>query len=183
MSAPAKLWRHCSRLCAAALRALAIQRAWRGGGRRMRVFEMCAWLYARLRWLWGLQAPQSHGGVMRIGCSTAAPIAFHCSVQLARARQPLLVHTSRQSSLPNKTLPARHLLPSLRLHAISPRPFSRQRHGAWAGTGAFRLLGRTAREGDLEGGRGLGGGCSAAQGLAPIVHEGRRTHQRTQFTQ
>ena len=149
----------------------------------MRVFEMCAWLYAHLRWLWGLQALQSHGGVMRIACSTAAPIAFHCSVQLARARQPLLFHTSRQSSLPNKALSAGHLLPSLRLHAISPRPFSRQRHGARAGTGAFRLLGRTAREGDLEGGRGICGGCSAAQGLAPIVHEGRRTHQRTQFTQ
>ena len=25
----------------------------------------------------------------------------------------------------------------------------------------------------MEGGRWLGGGCSAAQGLAPIVHEGR----------
>ena len=75
------------------------------------------------------------------------------------------------------TLPLRHstcpALPSLRLHPISPRPFTRQRHGARAGTGAFRLLGRTAREGDLEGGRGLGGGCSAAQALAAIVHEGR----------
>ena len=61
------------------------------------------------------------------------------------------------------------------LHPISPpaRPFNRQRHAAWAGTGAFRLLGRTAREGDLEGGRRLGGGCSAAQALAAIEHEGR----------
>ena len=44
------------------------------------------------------------------------------------------------------------------------------------------MLGRTAREGDLEGGRGLGGRCSAAQALAAMVHEGRRWQQRTQFT-
>jgi len=70
------------------------------------------------------------------------------------------------------TLP-RPALPGLRLHPIAPQPFTRQRHGAWAGTGAFCFLVWRAREGDLEGSRGLGGGCSAAQALAPIVHEGR----------
>ena len=69
-------------------------------------------------------------------------------------------------------------LPSMHLHPISPRPFTRQRHAAWAGTGAFRLLGRTAREGDLEGGRRLGGGCSEAQALAAIVCEGRADKER-----
>jgi hypothetical protein len=44
----------------------------------------------------------------------------------------------------------------------------------------LQRLGRSVA--DLGGGWGLGGGCSAAQGFAPIVHEGRRTHQRTQFT-
>ena len=103
--------------------------------------------------------------------------ASHPSMLANAAAPTILASVPHPSML--ATLPLHHsscpVLPSLSLHPISPRPFTRQRHGAWAGTGAFRLLGRTAREGDLEGpgGRGLGGRCSAAQGLAPIVHEGR----------
>jgi len=182
LSAPAKVWRHCNRLPAAALRALAMQRAWRGGAGRS-VYLRCA--RGCMRTCAGCGGCK-HCSRTAASCASPAQLLpqLHSTVACSlRARQPLLFHTSRQSSLPNKTLPARHLLPSLRLHAISPRPFTRQHHGARAGTGAFRLLGWTARESDLEGGRGLGGGCSAAQGLAPIVHEGRRTHQRTQFTQ
>ena len=72
--------------------------------------------------------------------------------------------------LPPSSFPSQ---PNLHLHPTSHRPFSRQRRRTRPGTGAFRFLRRTARDGDLQGGRGLGGGCSATQGLAPIVHEGR----------
>ena len=101
---------------------------------------------------------------------------------LANAAAPAILALAPHPSM-LATLPLRHSTcpdqPSLRLHPISPRPFNnRQRHGARAGTGSFRYLRRTAREGDLEVGRGLGGGCSSAQALAAIVCEGRADKER-----
>ena len=102
----------------------------------------------------------------------AASSMMHFGRASCRPRNPCIALPSMLATLPLRHSTC-HALPSLRLHPISPRTFTRQRHGARAGTGAFRLLGRTAREGDLEGAMRLGGGCSAAQALAAIVHEGR----------